>query len=191
MALPIVTTPTGLPGVLLVEKRVIHDERGYFSEFYAKDAWGKAGLAFDFVQDNVSFSSRGTLRGMHFQIEPDAMGKVVQVLSGAIYDVAVDLRRGSPTYGQWEGWWLDGRATAVQRAIWIPPGFAHGFLAMEDDTCVLYKCTAPYAPQSERTLSYKDPAVGIRWPFEPITISSKDAAAPGLAEVEHPFAFTE
>lgn len=168
---------TALPGVLIIEPRVFGDARGFFMETWNAAAFGAAGLDLAFVQDNHSRSQKGVLRGLHFQ-NPGPQGKLVRVASGAVFDVAVDLRRSSPTFGQWTGVEL---SAANKRMFWVPEGFAHGFLTLEDDTDFLYKCTAPYAPQSEFTLAWDDPAVGIEWPVTGAAplVSEKDAR--GLA----------
>jgi dTDP-4-dehydrorhamnose 3,5-epimerase len=172
---------TALPGVLIIEPRVFGDERGFFMETWNAGAFAGAGLDLTFVQDNHSRSQKGVLRGLHFQ-NPGPQGKLVRVANGAVFDVAVDLRASSPTFGQWVGVEL---SAANKRMFWVPEGFAHGFLTLEDDTDFLYKCTAPYAPQSEHTLAWDDPAVGIEWPvdgFDPL-ISDKDARGLALADV--------
>ncbi|ASJ89766.1 dTDP-4-dehydrorhamnose 3,5-epimerase [Porphyrobacter sp. CACIAM 03H1] len=172
---------TALPGVLIIEPRVFGDARGFFMETWNADAFRKAGLDLQFVQDNHSRSQKGVLRGLHFQ-NPGPQGKLVRVTKGAVFDVAVDLRWSSPHFGKWVGVELSAQN---QRMFWVPEGFAHGFLTLEDDTDFLYKCTAPYAPQSEHTLAWDDPAVGIEWPaigMAPI-ISDKDARGLSLANV--------
>jgi dTDP-4-dehydrorhamnose 3,5-epimerase len=170
-------TETSLPGVLVLEPRVFGDERGFFFESYRAAEYEAAGIAGPFVQDNVSRSVRGTLRGLHFQ-EPKAQGKLVQVLSGSVYDVAVDVRVGSPTFGRWWGVQL----TAEEpRQIWVPPGFAHGFCVTSESADFVYKCTAYYAPECERAVAWNDPAIGIEWPVAAPRLSPKDAAAPMLA----------
>jgi dTDP-4-dehydrorhamnose 3,5-epimerase len=174
-------TPTALPGVLLVKTPLFGDDRGYFTEAYSQLNWAAAGFTETFVQDNMSCSAAGTLRGMHYQIDPDAQGKYVRVVRGAAFDVAVDIRRGSPTFGKWVGYQLDDRN---KLALWIPTGFAHGFLALEDHTLLYYKSTHPYAPHNERAFHYADPAVGIEWPEQPRVLSGKDAAAPPLEQAE-------
>jgi len=170
---------TELPGVFVIEPRLFGDSRGTFFEVWKDEAYRALGIPGPFVQDNVSHSVKGALRGLHFQ-EPMAQGKLVQVLHGAVYDVAVDIRRGSPTFGRHVGLMLDGESA---RQLWIPPGFAHGFYVTSDRATFLYKCTALYSPQHERTIRWDDPKLGIRWPLEgaPI-VSAKDAAAPGLAD---------
>lgn len=172
---------TALPGALIIEPRVFGDERGFFMETWNAAAFAATGLDLAFVQDNHSRSQKGVLRGLHFQ-NPGPQGKLVRVTNGAVFDVAVDLRTCSPTFGKWVGVEL---SAANKRMFWVPEGFAHGFLTLEDDTDFLYKCTAPYAPQSEFTLAWNDPAVGIEWPAierEPI-ISEKDSRGLSLADV--------
>ena len=184
MPMPINVRETELPGVLELEVPIARDDRGYFIEVYSEVEFEKAGLKVAFRQDNVSSSARGTLRGMHYQLEPHGMGKLVRVLRGAIFDVAVDLRRGSPSFGRW----VARELTATNgRALWVPVGFAHGFLALEEETLVLYKCTAVHTPQAERAVNYRDPSIAILWPFEPTRISPKDLEAPLLAQAEHNF----
>jgi dTDP-4-dehydrorhamnose 3,5-epimerase len=172
---------TALPGVLIIEPRVFGDSRGFFMETWNAAAFAAAELDLTFVQDNHSRSQKGVLRGLHFQ-NPGPQGKLVRVTNGAVFDVAVDLRAASPTFGQWVGVEL---SEENKRMFWVPEGFAHGFLTLEDDTDFLYKCTAPYAPQSDHTLAWDDPAVGIEWPvtgLDPI-ISEKDARGLALADV--------
>ena len=172
---------TKLPGVLIIEPRVFGDARGFFMETWNAGAFAAAGLDLTFVQDNHSRSQKGVLRGLHFQ-NPGPQGKLVRVANGAVFDVAVDLRASSPTFGKWVGVEL---SAANKRMFWVPEGFAHGFLTLEPETDFLYKCTAPYAPQSEFTLAWNDPVVGIEWPDiggDPI-ISDKDARGLALADV--------
>jgi dTDP-4-dehydrorhamnose 3,5-epimerase len=170
---------TALPGVLVVEPRVFADDRGFFFESYQVERYAGAGIARPFVQDNFSRSVRGTLRGLHFQ-EPKAQGKLVQVMRGSVYDVVVDVRRGSPTFARWIGFELSGE---TPKQVWIPPGFAHGFCVTSDSADFHYKCTAPYAPEAERSIRWDDPALAIAWPVaHPPLLSAKDAAAPLLAD---------
>ncbi len=153
-------TPTALPGVLILEPKVFTDERGFFMESFNQRAFDAAvGQTVTFVQDNHSRSQRGVLRGLHYQLPPHAQGKLVRVVHGSAFDVAVDIRRGSPTFGRWVGVTLD--ATS-HRQMWIPPGFAHGFLALEDDTHFLYKTTDYYARDCERAIAWNDPAIAHR-----------------------------
>ena len=172
---------TAIPGVLIIEPRVFGDARGFFMETWNAAGFAGAGLDLTFVQDNHSRSQKGVLRGLHFQ-NPGPQGKLVRVTNGAVFDVAVDLRQSSPTFGQWVGVEL---SAENKRMFWVPEGFAHGFLTLADDTDFLYKCTAPYAPQSEFTLAWDDPAVGIEWPVTGIDplISDKDARGLALADV--------
>lgn len=172
---------TALPGVLIIEPRVFGDARGFFMETWNALAFAEAGLDLTFVQDNHSRSQKGVLRGLHFQ-NPLPQGKLVRVTRGAVFDVAVDLRWSSPYFGKWVGVELTAQN---KRMLWVPEGFAHGFLTLEDDTDFLYKCTAPYEPSCEHTLAWDDPAVAIEWPvagLDPI-ISEKDARGLALADV--------
>jgi dTDP-4-dehydrorhamnose 3,5-epimerase len=172
--------PTRLPDVILVEPDVHRDARGFFLESYHADKYRAGGIDALFTQDNHSRSSRGTLRGLHAQWRRP-QGKLVRVLSGAIWDVAVDVRRGSPTYGQWVGEALDAE---THRQIWVPPGFVHGFCVLSETAEVEYKCTAPYDPGGELGVRWDDPAIGIQWPVRDPVLSGKDAAAPLLREVQ-------
>jgi len=172
----------GIEGPLIVEPRVFGDERGFFFESWNAERFREAGLDLDFVQDNHSRSRKGVLRGLHFQ-NPNPQGKLVRVTTGRAWDVAVDLRRGSPGFGRWAGVEL---SAENKRIFWVPPGFAHGFLSLEDDTDFLYKCTAPYDASSEHSLLWNDPAVGIDWPLdgiEPI-VSDKDRVGLPLSAIE-------
>lgn len=174
-----------IPGPLIIEPKVFGDQRGFFMETWNRAVFARAGLDLDFVQDNHSRSSRGVLRGLHYQ-NPLPQGKLVRVLSGRVFDVVVDLRRSSDSFGQWFGLEL---SAANQKMFWVPPGFAHGFLTLEDDTDFLYKCTEFYEPVSEHCLRWDDPALGIEWPLEAIVpeLSAKDAAGKPLSACE-PFA---
>lgn len=171
-----------IPGPLIIEPKVFGDDRGFFLETWNAAAFAEAGLDLHFVQDNHSRSQKGVLRGMHFQ-NPAPQGKLVRVVRGAVFDAVVDLRRSSPTFGKWTGVTL---SAENKRLFWVPEGFAHGFLTLEDDTDFLYKCTAPYAPQNEASLAWDDPDVGIAWPLEGIVLklSAKDAAGVALADVK-------
>lgn len=175
---------TELDGVLEVRTGRVGDDRGFFAETHSSEMWRQAGFEEVFVQDNLSKSRRGTLRGMHFQIAPRAMGKLVRCVQGVVFDVAVDLREGSSTYGKWLGRELSGNGDL---SLWVPVGFAHGFLALEDESLVHYKCTDMHAPETERALHYADPDVGIEWPIEPSFVTRKDEEAPRLADVEASF----
>jgi len=188
MPMPVKLTETEIPGVLLAETGIARDDRGFFTEVYSKNVWDKAGFKESFVQDNLSMSAKGTLRGMHYQLNPHGMGKLVRVVAGSVFDVAVDLRTGSPTFGKWVG-----RTLSADNglAMWVPIGFAHGFIALDDDTLVMYKCTGTHNPEAERSLSYKDPEVGIQWPMEPSIVTKRDAEAPGLTDAEYNFMFEQ
>src|ERR1700691_2153243 len=184
------TIETTLPGLTILEPRSFPDERGFFAETYRREWHAEAGIPESeaFVQDNHSRSARGVVRGMHFQVG-DGVAKLVRCARGRILDVAVDLRRGSPTYGQWEGVELDGESL---RELYVPVGFAHGFCVLSDVADVLYKQTAYYDPAVERGIAWDDPEIAIRWPaeIEPI-VSARDAAAPTLRELadELPFVY--
>lgn len=174
---------TAIPDLLILEPKVFGDARGFFMESYnAKVFHDATGLSPNFVQDNHSRSGKGVLRGLHYQIE-QAQGKLVRVTRGAVFDVAVDLRQSSPTFGQWVGLEL---SEENNRQFWIPPGFAHGFLVTSDSADFLYKTTDYYAPQFERSLAWNDPTVGVAWPLEGITplLSAKDLAGKALDECE-------
>jgi len=176
-------TKLSIDGLFVFEPRVFADERGAFFESFNKTRFKEAtGLDLDFVQDNHSTSSKGVVRGLHYQLDPHAQGKLVRVARGAVFDVAVDIRKGSPTFGQWAGVELSARN---HKQFWIPRGFAHGFLALEDDTEFLYKTTDFWHGASERAIRWNDPAIGITWPLTgtPI-VSAKDQVAPALAQAE-------
>jgi dTDP-4-dehydrorhamnose 3,5-epimerase len=184
---------TSLPGVLLVEPAVFADDRGWFMESFSQPRWEAAlrergePVPGAFVQDNHSCSKAGVLRGLHYQLPPHAQGKLVRVVRGAAFDVAVDIRRGSAHFGRWVGVEL---SAGNRRQLWIPPGFAHGFVALEDETHFLYKTTDVYARDCERSIRWDDPALGIGWPLPPgwntPQIAAKDASAPLLAGAELP-----
>jgi dTDP-4-dehydrorhamnose 3,5-epimerase len=177
-------TPTPLPGVMIVEPKVFGDDRGFFFESFNQRAFDAAvGTHIEFVQDNHSRSMRGVLRGLHYQLDPHAQGKLVRVVRGSAFDVAVDIRRSSRTFGQWFGLTLDGKSS---KQLWIPPGFAHGFLALEDDTHFLYKTTDYYAKDCERAIIWNDETLRIDWPdlgMSPL-LAAKDAAAPAFAQAD-------
>ena len=172
-----------LDGLVLLTPAKHGDERGFFMETYRADAWAAQGVATDFVQDNHSRSRRGTVRGMHFQLSP-GQGKLVRVARGAVLDVVVDIRRDSPTFGQWEAFELD---DARAQQLWIPVGFAHGFCVLSDVADFVYKCTSYYDPATESGFSFADPDVGIEWPDIGLIYSERDRNAPRLAEIDSPF----
>jgi len=175
--------PTRLPEVVLIKPRLFGDPRGFFFETWQSEKFASAGIPAAFVQDNHSHSMRHTLRGLHFQIH-QAQGKLVRVTRGEVFDVAVDIRRSSPRFGQWAGAVL---SDTNHHMLWVPQGFAHGYLALSDEIDFLYKCTDYYAPQHERAIRWDDPHLSIQWPLPegavPI-LSSKDAVAPLLSEAE-------
>ncbi|WP_342374624.1 dTDP-4-dehydrorhamnose 3,5-epimerase [Myxococcus stipitatus] len=171
-------TPLEIPDLLLVEPKVFGDDRGFFMELFHAKRYADAGIPGPFIQDNYSRSSRGTLRGLHFQ-EPQGQGKLVQVLSGRVYDVAVDVRRGSPTFGKWAAVEL---SAENRRQLWIPPGFAHGFCVTSESADFHYKCTTLYAPETERCIAWNDPDLGIPWPVSEPLMSPKDLRAPRLKD---------
>lgn len=176
-------TPTAIPEVLLLEPRVFGDSRGFFLESYNEKAFQQAtGLDVRFVQDNHSRSARGVLRGLHYQRQ-QAQGKLVRAASGAVFDVAVDVRRSSPTFGRWVGYEL---SEQNQRQMWVPPGFAHGFVVLSESADFLYKTTDYYAPEHERSLAWNDPTVGVEWPLQGMEpqLSAKDLAGKPLGECE-------
>ena len=170
---------TPLPGVLLITPRVFSDTRGFFLETFHAEKYAVHGVPGPFVQDNWSHSVKDTLRGLHFQ-NPNAQGILVCVTRGAVFDVAVDVRVGSPHFGKWYGCEL---SESNRRQLWVPPGFAHGFCCLSDETDFLYKCTALYAPASEHSILWNDPAIAIEWPTRSPLLSKKDLEAPVLAKV--------
>jgi dTDP-4-dehydrorhamnose 3,5-epimerase len=174
---------TRLEGLVLLTPAKYGDDRGFFMETYRADAWAAQGVPTDFVQDNHSRSRKGTVRGMHFQTSP-GQGKLVRVARGRVLDVVVDVRRGSPTFGQWESFELDDERA---HQLWIPVGFAHGFCVLSDVADFVYKCTSYYDPATESGFSFADPDVGIEWPEGELVSSERDRNAPRLAELDPPF----
>jgi dTDP-4-dehydrorhamnose 3,5-epimerase len=172
--------PTRLQGLVLIAPTVHGDERGFFMETWRRDAWGALGVATEFAQDNHSRSRRGTLRGIHFQTDP-GQGKLVRVARGRVLDVVVDLRRGSPSFGEWEAFELDDERG---HQLWIPIGFGHGFCVLSETADFVYKCTSVYDPTTEAGIRFDDPAVGIDWPTDvELLYSERDRTAPTLAEI--------
>lgn len=171
--------PTELDGVVIVEPKVFADPRGFFLETWNAERYGAAGLPSAMVQDNLSSSARGVLRGLHYQY-PEPQGKLVYVLAGEVFDVAVDIRVGSPTFGRWVGVTL---SADNKRQLFIPAGFAHGFCTTSDQALFAYKCTQLYRPQYDRGLAWNDPEIGVRWPIAAPLLSEKDAQAPRLREI--------
>jgi dTDP-4-dehydrorhamnose 3,5-epimerase len=168
-----------IPGLVVVEPKVFGDARGFFMETWNRQSCREAGLDWNFVQDNVSLSRRGTLRGLHFQ-NPAAQGKLVFVLQGEVFDVAVDIRCSSPTFGRWHGLHLSGEN---KRQFFIPPGFAHGFAVLSETALFAYKCTELYTPQNELTIAWNDADIGIQWPLDNPRLSEKDAHGLRLKEL--------
>jgi dTDP-4-dehydrorhamnose 3,5-epimerase len=182
-------TPTRIPDVVVVEPALFRDDRGWFMESFNEQRFRDGLKALHlpqprpFVQDNHSVSQRGVLRGLHYQMPPHAQGKLVRVVQGRAFDVAVDIRKGSPTFGQWVGVMLD---TVTHKQLWVPEGFAHGFVALDDGTQFLYKTTDYYAKDCERAIVWNDPGIAIQWPLDGLApaLAPKDAAAPTLALAE-------
>jgi len=173
--------PSAIPDVILIQPKVFGDHRGFFMETWQRNIFAENGIDYDFVQDNHSKSAHGILRGLHYQIE-QAQGKLVRVVEGSVFDVAVDMRRSSSTFGQWVGYELSAENSHM---LWVPPGFAHGFYVMSDSAEFVYKCTDYYAPEYEQSLLWNDPALAIDWPLvdgEAPILSDKDAIAPVFAE---------
>lgn len=170
---------TNLLDVIIIEPTVFGDERGFFFETWQKERYEAAGIQGEFAQDNVSFSRKGVLRGLHFQ-NPHGQGKLVSVLQGEVFDVAVDIRIGSPTFGQWTGVVLSGEN---HRQFWIPAGFAHGFCVTSETALFSYKCTDRYAPECEGGIAWNDPKIGVEWPLLDVTLSAKDKVYPCLHDI--------
>ena len=172
---------TPLSGVVIVENRVFEDERGFFMETFNQKRFKDVGLPAEFLQDNHSRSTRGVLRGLHYQY-PQWQGKLVRVIRGAVFDVAVDIRADSMTFGKWFGIELNDEN---RLQLYIPPGFAHGFLTLSDEVDLVYKCTSLYKPEDDACIAWNDPDIGIEWPISDPLVSEKDAAAPRLSEISH------
>jgi len=172
-------TTTALPGLVMLEPKVFGDQRGFFSETYSERRYAELGIDRPFVQDNVSKSEHGVLRGLHLQ-HPHDQGKLVTVVVGEVFDVAVDVRRGSPTFGRWVGVSL---SEDNHRQLYIPPGFAHGFCVTTSTALFVYKCTDYYSPSTELGVAWNDPDLAIAWPLDAPKLSTKDAAYPRLAEI--------
>ena len=175
---------TNIPDLLIIQPKVFEDPRGYFYESYNKNSFAQHNIHADFVQDNQSLSQKGVLRGLHFQAPPYEQGKLVRVISGAVLDVAVDIRKNSPTYGKFFSIVLDEKNKTM---FWIPPGFAHGFLTLEDNTIFSYKCTNVYNKESEGSILWNDPAIGINWGDGSPLLSEKDKEAKLFSDLKSPF----
>ncbi|OLN29899.1 dTDP-4-dehydrorhamnose 3,5-epimerase [Desulfovibrio sp. DV] len=178
---------TGIPGLVVVKPRVFGDHRGFFLETYSREAYARAGLDYDFVQDNHARSGpKGVLRGLHFQLPPATQAKLVWVTRGAVFDAVVDLRVGSPTYGKWYG--IELSADNFLRLM-VPRGFAHGYVTLTEDAEFMYKVDAPYTPAQDAGIAWNDPEIGVSWPVTDPILSEKDAVQPRLADVGSPFTY--
>ncbi len=173
-------TPQRIPELLLIEPQVFGDERGFFKETFHTGRYADVGIGAAFVQDNLSRSKRGTLRGMHLQ-HPHGQGKLVSVLEGSVFDVAIDVRVGSPTFGQWVGVEL---SASNHQQLYVPAGFAHGFCVTSESALFFYKCTDLYHPECEVGIAYDDPEIGIQWPLSELIVSGKDSVHPRLSQVD-------
>uniref|UniRef100_A0A7V6CED5 dTDP-4-dehydrorhamnose 3,5-epimerase n=1 Tax=Thermodesulfobacterium geofontis TaxID=1295609 RepID=A0A7V6CED5_9BACT len=174
-----------IPDVILIKPLVFQDERGFFMETYKTSDFKINGIFYSFVQDNHSKSKKGVLRGLHYQLNPKAQGKLVRCIKGRIWDVAVDIRKGSPWYGKWVAVEL---SEDNKHMLWIPPGFAHGFVALEDSE-IIYKCTEEYDSTLDRGIIWNDPEIGIKWPLKEPILSKKDAKLPTLKDAENNFVY--
>jgi dTDP-4-dehydrorhamnose 3,5-epimerase len=177
---------TELEGLLVIKPKVFGDERGYFFESYNEDTYQKAGIDLLFVQDNISKSKKGTIRGLHYQVGDKAQGKLCKVIYGKVLDVAVDIRFGSPTFGKYFSSEL---SEENHSQLWIPPGFAHGFSVLSDEAIFSYKCTALYSKEHERAILFNDPALNINWKIETPIVSEKDLKAPLLKDIQKDFIY--
>lgn len=176
------TRPAEISDLVVIKPRVFPDSRGHFLETYKRSAFEAEGIAGVFVQDNQAQSAAGVLRGLHYQLPPKAQGKLVTCVVGRVWDVAVDIRNGSPTFRRWYGLELSAESSL---SFWVPAGFAHGYVALEGSSVVSYKCTEEYSPEYERAIRWDDPTIAIDWPHSAPILSEKDAAAPLLAETEN------
>lgn len=177
-------TEAPLSGLLIIEPKAFEDTRGFFMEYYNKDEYAKCGFTDLFVQDNHSSSKKGVVRGLHYQIPPTPMGKLVKAVKGSIFDVGVDIRKGSKTFGKWYGEIL---SEENKKMLYFPPGFAHGFLSLEDSTEVIYKCTGIYSSKDERAILWNDPEIGIKWPTDLVSdliVSDRDKLHPNLKKAD-------
>ncbi|MEW6586873.1 MAG: dTDP-4-dehydrorhamnose 3,5-epimerase [Nitrospirota bacterium] len=175
-------------GLVLVKPRIFGDSRGFFMETYRYSDFARMGITESFVQDNHSRSSRNVLRGLHFQRNPNAQGKLVQCVTGNIFDVAVDIRKGSPSFGRWAGAELSGDD---RKMLYVPPGFAHGFLVLSESADVIYKCTKEYAPHDDRGIIWNDPDIAVAWPVKNPIVSEKDGRLPLLKDVDNNFEYRQ
>jgi dTDP-4-dehydrorhamnose 3,5-epimerase len=177
-----------LPGIMLIEPKLFRDPRGFFMETYKYSDFARQGITEHFVQDNFSRSMRGVLRGLHYQKDPHAQGKLVQCVKGSVFDVAVDIRKGSPTFGRWVSAMLSGENNCM---LYVPPAFAHGFIVLSESADVMYKCTKEYAQESDRGIIWNDPDINITWPVETPLVSEKDMGHPLLKEADILFEYRE
>jgi dTDP-4-dehydrorhamnose 3,5-epimerase len=184
--MPFIFKRLEIPDVVLIKPKVFGDNRGFFMETYKYSEFKKNGIHYKFVQDNHSKSQKGVLRGLHYQLQPMEQGKLVRCIRGRIWDVVVDIRKGSPWYGKWVAVELSEENKLM---LWVPPGFAHGFVALEDDTEVIYKVTKEYSPELERGIIWNDPDIGIKWPVENPILSNKDKNWPLLKNTENNFTY--
>jgi dTDP-4-dehydrorhamnose 3,5-epimerase len=184
--MPFKFTRLEIPEVILIEPKVFQDERGFFMEVYKTSDFAQFGIKDNFVQDNHSCSARGTLRGLHYQKHPMAQAKLVRCVRGAIFDVAVDIRKGSPTYGKWVGVIL---SATNKKMLYVPVGFAHGFLALEDESEVIYKVSNLYSPEHEAGIIWNDPEIDIKWPWDNPILSERDKTWPPLKEADNNFVY--
>jgi len=185
--MPFEFVPLEIPGLKLVKPQVFGDDRGFFLELYKYSDFSKAGIGEHLVQDNYSWSTKGTLRGLHYQKNPKAQGKLVSCIKGRIYDVAVDIRKGSPYYEKWSGVEL---TEENKHLLYVPPGFAHGFQVTSETAEVMYKCTEEYSPAEDRGIIWNDPDLLIAWPLPDALLSEKDRIHPRLRDADHNFVFT-
>ena len=184
--MPFKFTRLEIPEVILIEPKVFQDERGFFMEVYKTSDFAQFGIKDNFVQDNHSCSARGTLRGLHYQKHPMAQAKLVRCVRGAIFDVAVDIRKGSPIYGKWVGVIL---SATNKKMLYVPVGFAHGFLALEDESEVIYKVSNLYSPEHEAGIIWNDPEIDIKWPWDNPILSERDKTWPPLKEADNNFVY--
>ncbi len=184
--MPFIFKRLEIPDVILIEPKIFEDSRGFFMETYKYSEFKENGIEYEFVQDNHSKSKKGVLRGLHYQLRPMEQGKLVRCIRGRIWDVAVDIRKGSPWYKKWVAVELSEENKLM---LWVPPGFAHGFIALEDNTEVFYKVTKEYAPELDRGIIWNDPDIGIKWPIENPILSEKDSKLPRLKDAENNFIY--
>ncbi|HRH94921.1 MAG TPA: dTDP-4-dehydrorhamnose 3,5-epimerase [Prosthecobacter sp.] len=186
--MPFSFRPLDIPELILITPELSEDVRGVFSETFKSSVFKENGIVAEFVQDNYSISKRGVVRGLHYQLNPSAQGKLIRVVKGAVFDVAVDIRQGSPHFGNWVGVHLSAENHDM---LWVPPGFAHGMCALENDAELVYKVTAEHSPQHERGIVWNDPAIGVKWPVAHPVLSAKDSALPEIRNAEMNFFYEQ